>query len=342
VTSEGTNPSPVANELLELVAGGNRDEAVRLVRSLLLSAADPTWLIEGVLVPLQRRVGELWELSEIEVADVSAVTAIVEELLSAIAFHVERRTDRGRVIVACPRGEWHTLPARMACELLQMHGWSVMFSGASTASATLAAFARSQQPLAVALSCTMAAVLVSAADIIEALHEDHIPVLAGGPAFGPDDRRARAIGADGWTRSITEADRMLASWSHRVPTLKAASAWFSPLLSASDVAHSVDAALRRLDRGAAREGGGRSTGVTGPDLSGILDVLNAGLLTDDSRVVSDAIERYRGTFASRGLPPETMSLVLQALGDTLPPAGRSLLSLAVENPTTPGPTVGAP
>jgi methanogenic corrinoid protein MtbC1 len=293
---------------------------------LLVSAADPAALIEGVLVPLQQGVGELWELSLLDVVEEHAMTAIVEELLSAIMFHAPRRTDRGRLILACPYGEWHTLPARMAGELLQMHGWSVTFSGASTPSATLAAFVRSHRPLAVVLSCTMATGLMSARDAIEVLHEQHVPVLVGGPGFGPDDRRAHALGADGWARSVSDADHMLASWSRDGPTLNTASGSPYAMLSSSDSADAVDAALRRLDLRVQQTGSQDAIGVTARDLSTMLDVVNVGLLTEDPRVVSDLVAWYRRTFAAHRLPPETIDLVVESLAETLPTTARSLLS----------------
>ena len=193
MTPGGTRLSLVGNQLFDLVASGSRAGAVRFVHSLLVSATEPAALIDDGLVPVQRRVGELWELSLIDVADAHAMTSIVEELLSAIVLHLPSGTPRHRVIFACPDGEWHSLPARVSGELLQTHDWSVTFAGASTPSATLAALARSHRPLAVVLSCTTAARLVAARDAIEILHERHVPVLVGGPGFGRDDRRALSL-----------------------------------------------------------------------------------------------------------------------------------------------------
>jgi methanogenic corrinoid protein MtbC1 len=326
VTPGGMSPSLVGNQLFDLVAAGDRDGAVRFVHSLLMSAAEPAALIDDGLVPVQRRVGELWELSLIDVADEHAITSIVEELLSAIVLHLSRGTPRHRVIFACPEGEWHSLPARISSELLQTHNWSVTFAGASTPSATLAALARSHRPLAVVLSCTTAARLVAAGDAIEILHERHVPVLVGGPGFGRDDRRARALGADGWAHSVTEADRILRSWSRRAPTLRPASDARPPLLSPEVAAEAVDCALRRLDQGGPQQSGAQPIGVTGPDVSSMLDLVNAGLLTADASTFTDMLEWYRRTFAARRLPAGTLDLILETLSESLPPVARSLIA----------------
>ena len=330
MTPEGAGPSLVGKQLFELVAAGSRDEAVRFVHSLLTTAAEPVALIEDGLVPVLRRVGELWQLTRIDTGEAHSMTTIVEELLSAIALHLRRGTPRHLVIVACPEGEWHSLPARISSELLQTHDWSVTFAGASTPSADLSALVRSQQPLAAVLSCTLAARLVAARDAIEVLHEHHVPVLVGGPGFGSDERRARAVGADGWARSVTGADRILASWSRRKPTVSSAPAEPAPQLSPEDAAEAADAALRRLEGLGTRPDGGRSIGMTGPDVSAMVDLVNAGLLTADASVLADMIGWYRSMFAVRAYPAGTLDLTLESLSEELPPVARSLITRAVE------------
>jgi methanogenic corrinoid protein MtbC1 len=327
VTQEAANHSLVGSQLFEFVIAGNRDGAVRFIHSLLMSAADPVALIEDGLVEVQRRIGKLWEVSLIDVVEEHAMTSIVGELLSAIVLHLPLGTPRQRVIFACPDGEWHSLPARMTSELLRAHDWEVTFAGASTPSATLGSLVRSQQPLAAVLSCTTAARLVAARAAIDVLHEHRVPVLVGGPGFGDDERRARAVGADGWTSSVTGADRILTSWSRRAPTLKPPSATPLPVLSAEDAAEAADAALRRLGPSPS---GGRSIGVTGPDVASILDLVNAALVTADPGVLADMLGWYRRMFAVRRYRAGTLDVILETLSETLPPVARPLITQAVE------------
>jgi methanogenic corrinoid protein MtbC1 len=341
VTPEGANPSLVAKQLFDLVASGNREASVRFVHSLLTTATEPVVLIEDGLVPVLRRVGELWERALIDPGVAYMMTSIVEELLSAIALHLQHGAPRHRVIVACPEGEWHSLPARIASELLQTHDWSVTFAGASTTSATLGALVRWHQPLAAVLSCTTAARLVAARDAIEVMHEHRVPVLVGGPGFGQDERRARALGADGWARTVTGADRILASWSRRAPTIRSAPAAPAPHLSPEDAAVAADNALRRLEERGSHVGGGGSIGVTGPDVSAMLDLVNAGLVTADPGVLAETLGWYRRMFAARQYPDWTLDLILEALSEALPPIAASLVTHAVEPSGTRPDTRGA-
>ena len=66
-------------------------------------------------------------------------TAITDAVLAALAWRIEAAEDQGHLVVTCAEGEWHSLPARMAAEVLQTHGWLVTFLGASTQPTTCVA-----------------------------------------------------------------------------------------------------------------------------------------------------------------------------------------------------------
>lgn len=76
---------------------------------------------------------------------------------------------------------------------------------------------------------------VGVRDATKAAHAVGIPVLAGGAGLGPDDRRARAVGADGWAGRPAEAVPLLWRWSEQPP------AFATPAPEDREVA-----ALRRL------------------------------------------------------------------------------------------------
>ncbi len=70
-------------------------------------------LIDTGLAPVMSEVGLLWEGGAYPVANEHAATALVESALAAAAAEVQPAASRGRVIVACADGDWHTLPMRM-------------------------------------------------------------------------------------------------------------------------------------------------------------------------------------------------------------------------------------
>jgi hypothetical protein len=128
------------------------------------------------------------------VADEHAATAVTEACTLALP-----TSGAGPlVLVACPEGEWHTLPPRM---LAVVAGVRAVVLGPGLPAAHLERYLDRQQPDVLALSCTMPTNLLQARDSIAAAHRAGVPVVAGGRAFGPDGRRAAHLGADAWAAS---------------------------------------------------------------------------------------------------------------------------------------------
>lgn len=158
-------------------------------------------ITDEVLGPAQVRVGELWQHGDWSVADEHAATAVTETAVLALGQAAQPRTlpQQRHILVVCPEGEWHTLPARMAAVVGAGRGARVTVLGPSLPADQLAKRLGSGDVDLVALSCTMPTNLVGAARVIAVAHEQDVPVLAGGRAFGATPLRARALGADGWS-----------------------------------------------------------------------------------------------------------------------------------------------
>ena len=93
-------------------------------------------------------------------------------------------------MIACAEREWHAVPAMIVAGALRAEGWQITLLGASTPTARLSRYLQDLGPDVTAVSCSVAAGLPNARGFIEASTTAGIPVLAGGAAFGPDDRRA--------------------------------------------------------------------------------------------------------------------------------------------------------
>jgi len=127
-------------------------------------------------------------------------------------------------VIACAEREWHAVPAMIVAGALRAEGWQITLLGASTPTARLSRYLQDLGPDVTAVSCSVAAGLPNARGFIEASTTAGIPVLAGGAAFGPDDRRARALGATAWAhdaRGATEAIAGLPTVVEAVPALPA-------------------------------------------------------------------------------------------------------------------------
>lgn len=193
--------SGVLEAYLDALASADPVAARTVVLDLLDAGSPVDRIVAELLVPAQRRVGELWERGTWSAVDEHAATAVTETALAALTAAAARMHDRRsrHVVVACAEGEWHTLPARMAAVVASTGEARVTVLGPSLPAEHLGRRLAKGDVDLLALSCTVPTNLVGAARCVEAAHEALIPVLVGGRAFGSSPRRAEAIGADAWS-----------------------------------------------------------------------------------------------------------------------------------------------
>lgn len=191
---------PARDDLWSAVHQGDERGAAAVVLDALESSADAEAVLLDLIAPVQARVGMEWAANRLTVAQEHTATAIHERVIAVLAHRPGPRDEAPsgpRVTVACVDGEWHALPARLLAEVLRLRGWRVDFLGAHVPTPHLIAHLHQTGPRAVALSSSIPTHLPGAHTAITACQAAGVPVIAGGAAFGPDGRYARALGADG-------------------------------------------------------------------------------------------------------------------------------------------------
>lgn len=156
-------------------------------------------MLTDVVAAAQREVGRRWQRGEWSVAQEHAATAMAISATKVVAQHARTMPiTKGRVLVACAEREWHALPAMIIDCALRVNGWDTTMLGASTSPLRLNQYLQDVGPEAVAVSCSVLGSLPTCRRFIEATTASGVPILVGGPAFGSDDVRARALGATAW------------------------------------------------------------------------------------------------------------------------------------------------
>jgi MerR family transcriptional regulator, light-induced transcriptional regulator len=313
---------PTPAEVCAFASRGDRDGMRTALYAARANNPDVADFIERVLAPTQRRLGSMWEqqtLREEQAADASLIVGAILDQIATAADGADG--SRPRVAVACPLNEWHELPARMIAAVLRAEDrWGVTNLGASVSPERLEHYARTERPLAIALSCTMPANLVSAADAIATAHKSGAFVIVGGAAFGATDRRAIALGADQWCPNSSAIVRILRVWERHPPDLAAhAIPSLGAALSDRHRAEVVDAALRSLGRSTkdADHGAQMSAKTAGP-LRDLLGLAEAAVVTNDDSVVLDGVAWWwRATRPNRvyhaGFPDSALDALVAAL-----------------------------
>jgi methanogenic corrinoid protein MtbC1 len=312
----------VGEEYLRLVGDGDEYGAVEIVTALLDNGVDPARVMLDLIARTQSRVGELWAANEWSIAREHAATAISERALAAVSARSTVRPTRGRITVACVDGEWHALPVRILGELLRLDGWRVDFLGANVPGPHLVTHLHQTGPDAVALSCMLATRLPRAHAAITACRSVGVPVIAGGPGFGPEGRWAQRLGADAWAADAEGAVRRLArEWPPPIED-----PYRTAFLGDDEYTYLVrhrgelvQTAMTRLmaaypPMGAYSQ---RQHDSTLDDLGHVVDFLAAALYVADEQVFTDFVAWTAAVLEAREVPPVALQIGLTLMRDQL-------------------------
>jgi len=85
--------------------------------------------VQRILLPLQRQVGELWHEGRVNIAVEHYVTKIVQQKLFAVMNQLPANDFGPRVVIACPKGEYHEIGAQAVTYLAASRGCHVYYLG---------------------------------------------------------------------------------------------------------------------------------------------------------------------------------------------------------------------
>lgn len=153
VTSAARSPADLTRDLGAALEASDLDRADRVI-----SEAFALHSFEAVLFDVMRpaliHVGEMWHAGTITVAVEHLASNHVQGRLRALLRSLPAGTGRHRVIVTCAPGEQHEMGALMLTIALRRAGFRVVYLGAATPIADLAAMAADVKPAAVLISAT--------------------------------------------------------------------------------------------------------------------------------------------------------------------------------------------
>jgi len=147
----------VAEQASTALLEGDERGLRQLVARLVDDGVSMTTIIEQVLSPGLRRIGEEWHAGRARISTEHRATAMVERLLGEYLPRPRGR-PRGVAVVAALSGDRHSLPTLMAATALREDHWKVEHLGADLPPEELVAFVEEQRPALVVLTVTNPAV----------------------------------------------------------------------------------------------------------------------------------------------------------------------------------------
>ncbi|WP_181787062.1 cobalamin B12-binding domain-containing protein [Streptomyces phytophilus] len=323
------------------LAAADEDAAIELAVGLVARGVSAQDVLLHLVAPAQVRVGERWESGEWTVAQEHAATHVsrrtVDEVASAARGTARPPAGgagaRGRVLVACSDGEWHVLPARILTEVLRLHGFDVRSLGGSVSPQGMLSDVHQNGPDVVALSCTLPWNLPLAYRQIEICRWAGVPVIAGGPGFGPAGTWAYALGADLYAADARgAAEALLQRWP---PVLRgessvqadAVEAYATLVRQRPGLLEHLASALRDVCPDLRGRSGTEQEEGTG-FLGRLLDSLAAAVFVDDEGVFTRHLAFVRTYLAARSADSRCLLALVDALTDRLHGSPRALDKLA--------------
>ena len=145
--------------------------------------------VQRILLPLQRRVGELWHQGRLNIAVEHYVTKIIQQKLFSVMNQLSVNEFGPRILIACPEGETHEIGAQAVAYIAATRGCHVYYLGPNLPNSDLVIFGETITPDLILLSLTE---VKSEASALQQLKELELlatrwPVAVGGQG-------ARAIG----------------------------------------------------------------------------------------------------------------------------------------------------
>jgi len=110
--------------------------------------------LQRILLPLQRRIGDLWHDGRVSIAVEHYVTKLIQQKLFSVMNQLPVHESGPRVLIACPEGESHEIGAQAAAYLAAMRGCLVYYLGPNLPTKELLAFCERTNPDLVLLSLT--------------------------------------------------------------------------------------------------------------------------------------------------------------------------------------------
>lgn len=185
---------------LAAILGGQRLAALNVVEEALRAGNSHLDIYIDVFAESLHRVGQLWELNRVTVAQEHMATSITQYAIAAIYPRlVPEAVHRGIAVVTGVSGELHQIGANLVADSMESKGWKVRFLGSNLPHNSVVAAVEESSTDTLCISTTVVANLPSVVELIRSVRSkltQRAPrIVLGGAAFRMARSFAREIDA---------------------------------------------------------------------------------------------------------------------------------------------------
>lgn len=192
----------LAVDYLDILLSADREEAYQLIKHAVEEELAVKDIYLNVFEPVQKEIGRLWQLNEINVATEHYCTSVTQLIMARLYPYILNLEENGySAVTTCVGDELHELGVRMIADLLEMEGWNTFHCGANTPKEDIIETIAEKEADIVCISVTMGNHLEEANSLIEELKKRErieTKIIVGGYPFNVQTDLWKEIGADGY------------------------------------------------------------------------------------------------------------------------------------------------
>lgn len=199
---------------LAAILSGHRQAALNIIEEAIRAGHSHVEIYTNVFAASLHRVGELWELNRISVAQEHIATAITQYAIAVIYPRlVPAAVRRGSMVVTGVAGELHQIGATLVADAMEAHGWTVRFLGTNLPPSSVLAAVDESAADVLCISTTIVSNLPSVAELVRTVRgqlSDRAPkIVLGGGAYRLAKQFAGDVGAEGAITDLRQGLAML-------------------------------------------------------------------------------------------------------------------------------------
>ena len=197
-----------AESIVDAVLTGKKKIITSLIDKEIRTGATPATIINDMIIPALRRVGDLYEQRVYFLPQLIYSAEAAHAAFDYLEKHFPASTgakDRKKVVIATVRGDIHDIGKNLVAMLLRNYGFAVTDLGKDIPAQRIVDEAEAQDADIVALSALITTTAREMEGVVKLVHERGIRarVLVGGAVV--TEEYAKSIGADGYAADAAGA-----------------------------------------------------------------------------------------------------------------------------------------
>ncbi|MCM8773758.1 MAG: homocysteine S-methyltransferase family protein [Candidatus Omnitrophica bacterium] len=199
IKSELTDTIQPKQKVFNAIVEGDRDNIIDLLKQAINTGIEIDKLMEDIMIPAIRHVGELFENKEYFLPQLIASAQVMEKAFGYLKPHLESRdrehSKKPTIIIATVKGDIHDIGKNIVALLLRNYGFNVIDLGKDVPNEKIVREAKYYKPFIIGLSALMTTTMVRMKEVIELAKKEGVNChfIVGGAVVNLN--YAKSIGA---------------------------------------------------------------------------------------------------------------------------------------------------